>query len=162
MYRRLMYRSRRRKGLNKYNLENYQCTLTTEKKNNVWSSAAIQIIAPNPSAGVRKVTSIRGNVSFNQAGSYLVAIIYLPEGFAMNTVSLTTPPSETTGNVYAPSQNVLWFGQLTYPNSTSFRVPISKNLNGGDSIVFAYLPTNGQASATAAATVSLSYAICYR
>lgn len=164
MYRRYYTRRAKRRGINKYNIENYQASLTFANAEANEGSQAVTIIPANNAAGVRKVTQLRGNFTTNYAGNMLVAVIYLPEGFDLSSVKLTRTPSGTTSNLYAPSQNVLWFGQLCPPQTTYFKVPISKNLNGGDQIVLAAIPYTTEAPLGTAiqCNATLSYAICYR
>lgn len=78
----------------------------------------------------------------NQDGyNILIYIIYLPEGFDIKTQTLTLPTATKDeipkiSSVYSPSQNVLWSGMISFNSGVvNFRVPISKNMNGGDQII---------------------------
>nr|WGN90628.1 putative capsid protein [Banfec virus 2] len=170
MYRRFVTRPRRRRGLNKYNVENYQTALSfAVGTDGAALSATSLLIDANPSAGVRKVTNIRGSITASQQANVTVAVIYLPEGFPVSEVKLNKSAvgsgqtgASTYTNLYQPSQNVLWFGQMSIPNQINFKVPISKNLNGGDRIVVAVMPTHATKSSTLDTVLTVSYAICYR
>lgn len=181
----MSYRWRRRRNLrrqvNKYNLENFVTTFNTGTAATYNTTVVSVLIPPNLSAGVRKVANLRGNFSTNaSAANLLIAIICLPEGFdptaqqliapaAFGKGSQTTPFSQltaNTGNSYTPSQNVLWFGQFQPKVGTlSWRVPINKNLNGGDQILMLVRPLSGTETEKKdgiSMMVSGQYAICYR
>lgn len=185
----MSYRWRRRRNLrrqvNKYNIENFANTVstavaTTTDKNIPYNTIRSIIIPPNLSAGVRKITNLRGSLTTDLSkGSALIAIVYLPEGFdpgnqnlvapaKYNDTSQTSPFSSltvNTGNCYVPSQNVLWFGQIRSSlQSINWRVPLSKNLNGGDQILMLIKPLTmaDPSTATYSFFISGQYAICYR
>lgn len=181
MYRRYYRRRPRRRGINKYNFENNSLQFNIESALPGVKTGRCLLIAPNNSAGVRKVVNLRGSIAPQVSGIYQWAVIYLPEGFDFTTQQLVVPApaplpntSEitstttiigSTGNTYMPSQNCLAFGTISTNNSINFRVPLSKNLNGGDAIILLIKPLSFFGSTKEAAVtgyVTFQYAICYR
>lgn len=84
-----------------------------------------------------------------------------------NTSEITSTSTVigSTGNTYMPSQNCLAFGTISTNYSINFRVPLSKNLNGDDTIILLLKPLSYFATTSAQAIsgfVTFQYAICYR
>lgn len=166
-----MYRRYRRSFKGKYNIENKSFALTLPNKNNAVTYKNV-IVPPDNTAGVRKVTKIRGTFNLTTYCNCAVAIIYLPEGFKPEDQQLFIPPeSQTDGtigstvNCYMPSQNVLWFGIVSRDsNQNKFSIPISKNLNGGDQIIILVrtIASNPNAGNEYSMQCLYQYAICYR
>lgn len=76
MYRRYYAHRPKKKGLNIYNIENYQSLLTFPNKNwKVDISIAVSIIPANNSVGMCKITQLRGSFTTNYQGNMLVAVI---------------------------------------------------------------------------------------
>lgn len=167
-----MYRRYRRSFKGKYNIENKSFNLTIPNKLNGATYKNV-LVPPDNTAGVRKVTKLRGSFCLTTYCYVAVAIIYLPEGFKPDDQQLFIPPeTQTEGtigstvNCYMPSQNVLWFGTVSRDsNQTKFSIPISKNLNGGDQIIIlarTMSSNSGSTSETYQLQCLYQYAICYR
>lgn len=178
----------------KYNFENRftSCGFT-----NADQMARGVLIPGDAVAGVRKMAFLRGTLSINlvnppkstadatdepavtvmppnytfQGGTQiLVAIVYLPEGFDINTqnLNITTPTpgsgtfTSVTSDCYVPSQNLLWCGIADYLNPSRFRVPINKNLNANDQIVILARSLSQNNTQTQVLNVQYTYSMAYR
>lgn len=180
----------------KYNFENRftSCGFTSA------DSMARGILIPGDAvAGVRKMAFLRGTMSLNlvtpptkptvsevsdepsvavippnntfySGTQTLVAIVYLPEGFDLNSQSLNvtspTPGSggftSITSDCYVPSQNLLWCGIIDSYMPTRFRVPINKNLNANDQIVVLARSLSQASQRTTILNIQYTYSMAYR
>lgn len=128
-YKRKSYRGAR----DKYSVEQQAGTLVVPAA----SQAYAEVVPSTAIQGMRKVKHLTISVAANETGSPVSqgkafwALVYVPQGTAVNTLTV----SGTTG-MYEPNQFVMNCGVVDFnAGPVRFRSPVSRNLNSGDRIV---------------------------
>lgn len=147
-YRRRNYRANR----DKYSIENTAATIeTAETPINGLNQGTATIVAPTDIQGMRKIKHITISASSLSTVSlpFYWAIVYVPEGYTANNLSVTD-------SLYEPNQYVMASG-INDPDAGPIRIRsrLSRNLNSGDSIVLIIGTQNG----TQRLSCLVSYAI---
>ena len=119
-------------GKDKYSVENTSVLLTTgQTSSGNLFQAAQALVNPTTTQGMRKVKHLTVSLTTQDtAPTVWWAVVYVPEGYAVNPISAISGAS-----IYEPNQFVMSCG-VNDPNAGPVRIrtPISRNLNSGDSI----------------------------
>lgn len=136
------YHRRARGAKTKYSVEQKGFTTTLATLSGNSRQAAIQIVPPTGTEGMRKVKHLTSSLSLmidhqpsDQFGSAVYwALVYVPEGYNVNGLNIGAP-SASSSSLYEPSQFVMNCG-ISDPTAGPIRVStrLSRNLNQGDSI----------------------------
>ena len=134
------YYRRTFKAKNKYSVEQKAFTTTLATLSGSSRQAAIQVVPPTGTEGMRKVKHLTCSVQLyndtvQDIGSAVYwALVYVPEGYSINGLNIGSP-SATPTSLYEPSQFVMNCG-VSDPTAGPIRVTsrISRNLNQGDSV----------------------------
>ena len=129
-----------RRPKTKYSVEQKAFTTTLSTLSGSSRQAAIQVVPPTGTEGMRKVKHLTCSLSLiddttTQFGSSVYwALVYVPEGYNVNGLNIGSPSSVPT-SLYEPSQFVMNCG-TSDPTAGPIRVSsrIARNLNQGDSI----------------------------
>ena len=137
-YKRKYYRGNR----DKYSVEQKAFTTTLATIAGSSRQAAIQIVPPSGTEGMRKVKHLTCSLTPYQdhvpgdayGGGFFWALVYVPEGYSVNGLNIGSP-SAVPSSLYEPSSFVLGSG-ISDSTAGPIRVstPLSRNLNSGDAI----------------------------
>lgn len=134
------YYRRTFKAKNKYSVEQKAFTTSLATLSGSSRQAAIQIVPPTGTEGMRKVKHLTCSVQLyddtttNIGSAVYWALVYVPEGYNVNGLNIGSPSASPT-SLYEPSQFVMNCG-VSDPTAGPIRVSsrISRNLNQGDAI----------------------------
>ena len=132
-YRRPYKRTRYGKSI-KYSIQQRAFSFLAD----VGGSTQQVIVPPTTVEGMRKVKHITINLSADGDTRFYWALVYVPQGTTVNSISLSS-----TAGMYEPNQFVMNCG-ITDTNAGPIRYysPLARNLNDGDAIYLVVLPTN--------------------
>lgn len=124
----------------KYSIEQKAFTTTLATLSGSSRQAAIQVVPPSGTEGMRKVKHLTSSLSLiadtapDAGTSVYWALVYVPEGYTVNGLNIGSPSSTPT-SLYEPSQFVMNCGTAD-PTAGPIRVSsrVSRNLNQGDAI----------------------------
>jgi len=118
-----------RGGRDKYSIEQTAGTMTTNSE----GDSAVPVVPAATFQGMRKVkhitVSIADAVGASSAAALFWAVVYVPQGTSLSTISLDSGP------MYEPNQFVMGCGVFDFNGGPlTIRCPLSRNLNSGDYI----------------------------
>jgi len=130
----------KRASPNKYSVEQKLFTTTLATLSGQSRQAAIQVVPPSGTEGMRKVKHVTSSVMLlddtvtDRGSAVFWALVYVPEGYTVNGLNISSA-SAAPSSVYEPSQFVMSCG-VSDPTAGPIRVSsrVSRNLNQGDSI----------------------------
>ena len=116
--------------------------------------AYVQLVPDTGVEGMRKVKhlTITAGANVVNIGTMYWAIVYVPQGYSPNNLTLVGGSS-----IYEPNQNVMCCGVFDFEGGPlRIHCPLSRNLNSGDKI---YLVVANTSSASFNLHCTVSYAI---
>ena len=146
------YKKRYYKGnRDKYSVEQMAGALEIPASSQAFST----VVGDTGVQGMRKVKHLTLSVSSSSGADGVVywALVYKPQGVALNTMNITG-----TSTMYEPNQYVMGCGVFDFSGGPlRIRSPLSRNLNSGDSICL--IMANPSASVPLIVRYVVQYAI---
>jgi hypothetical protein len=137
MFARRLYRRRsfRRRS---YGISRYVTDTVAFQKEVVEATARACIVAPTPTAGIRKVRRFRLELSTSIPTMF--ALVYFPEGIDPAQAILNAMAGNDPTSLYTPEQHVLTSGIIRDSVMTIARSSRGRSLSNGDQIVLLWRP----------------------
>jgi hypothetical protein len=128
LYRRRAFARRRGYGISRYVTD----TIAFNRALPEASTGRVCVIAPTPTAGVRKVRGFR--LELTCASPCMFALIYFPESIPTDNAELSKSTAVLPTSIYTPEQHIITSGILRDSSLTIARSRRGRSLANGDSI----------------------------